>query len=196
LTVTFGIKTGAYNQDFYSDGGVTHDFAPVPTGTATNHGTITNHVTGNYGAFAFGYSTNNGPDFTTSWTRSEIIAGREALHFVGGGTGFVDARGIFTDTITIQGDWSVAGTGQNSHQLNNIDPSFTIRNDFIYSHATNTTTFFVFNRDMQVSGPSIDFYLFGSVAAVPEPSTWAMMLLGFAGIGFATYRRKRNFTVA
>jgi hypothetical protein len=29
-----------------------------------------------------------------------------------------------------------------------------------------------------------------SVAAVPEPSTWAMMILGFAGVGFMTYRRK------
>jgi hypothetical protein len=28
------------------------------------------------------------------------------------------------------------------------------------------------------------------VAAVPEPSTWAMMLLGFAGVGFMAYRRK------
>jgi hypothetical protein len=27
-------------------------------------------------------------------------------------------------------------------------------------------------------------------AAVPEPSTWAMMLLGFMGIGFMAYRRK------
>jgi hypothetical protein len=27
-------------------------------------------------------------------------------------------------------------------------------------------------------------------AAVPEPSTWAMMLLGFAGVGFMAYRRK------
>ena len=27
-------------------------------------------------------------------------------------------------------------------------------------------------------------------AAVPEPSTWAMMLLGFAGLGFTAYRRK------
>jgi hypothetical protein len=27
------------------------------------------------------------------------------------------------------------------------------------------------------------------LAAVPEPSTWAMMLLGFAGIGFLAYRR-------
>ena len=32
---------------------------------------------------------------------------------------------------------------------------------------------------------------FGStIAAVPEPSTWAMMILGFAGLGFMAYRRK------
>jgi PEP-CTERM motif len=30
----------------------------------------------------------------------------------------------------------------------------------------------------------------GSISAVPEPSTWAMLLLGFAGIGFMAYRRK------
>jgi hypothetical protein len=27
------------------------------------------------------------------------------------------------------------------------------------------------------------------VAAVPEPATWAMMILGFAGVGFIAYRR-------
>jgi hypothetical protein len=31
-----------------------------------------------------------------------------------------------------------------------------------------------------------------TVAAVPEPATWAMMILGFAGIGFMAYRRKQN----
>jgi PEP-CTERM motif len=29
-----------------------------------------------------------------------------------------------------------------------------------------------------------------TVSAVPEPSTWAMMILGFAGVGFMAYRRK------
>jgi hypothetical protein len=29
------------------------------------------------------------------------------------------------------------------------------------------------------------------VAAVPEPSTWAMMILGFCGIGFMAFRRKQ-----
>jgi hypothetical protein len=28
------------------------------------------------------------------------------------------------------------------------------------------------------------------VAAVPDPSTWAMILLGFAGLGFMAYRWK------
>jgi len=32
----------------------------------------------------------------------------------------------------------------------------------------------------------------GSWALVPEPSTWAMMILGFAGLGFAGYRRTRK----
>jgi hypothetical protein len=31
-------------------------------------------------------------------------------------------------------------------------------------------------------------------SAVPEPSTWAMMILGFAGIGFMAYRRKSKPT--
>jgi PEP-CTERM motif len=30
------------------------------------------------------------------------------------------------------------------------------------------------------------------IAAVPEPSTWAMMLLGFIGVGFVAYRRNQG----
>jgi Protein of unknown function (DUF642)/PEP-CTERM motif len=29
-----------------------------------------------------------------------------------------------------------------------------------------------------------------TISAVPEPSTWAMMILGFLGVGFMAYRRK------
>ena len=31
-----------------------------------------------------------------------------------------------------------------------------------------------------------------TIAAVPEPSTWAMMILGFAGVGFMAYRRRNQ----
>jgi hypothetical protein len=39
------------------------------------------------------------------------------------------------------------------------------------------------------AGP-VTYDLTSLAADVPEPSTWAMMLLGFAGIGFMAYRRK------
>ena len=31
-----------------------------------------------------------------------------------------------------------------------------------------------------------------NVGAVPEPSTWAMMLIGFAGLGFLSYRKSKQ----
>jgi hypothetical protein len=39
-------------------------------------------------------------------------------------------------------------------------------------------------------------FTFTNVTAVPEPSTWAMMLIGFAGLGFAGYRRARELRAA
>ena len=35
----------------------------------------------------------------------------------------------------------------------------------------------------------------GLTLNVPEPSTWAMMILGFAGLGFAGYRKSRKAAV-
>jgi hypothetical protein len=44
-------------------------------------------------------------------------------------------------------------------------------------------------------GYTYAFAAAGFSSGVPEPSTWAMMLIGFAGIGFMTYRQtKRNTT--
>jgi hypothetical protein len=54
------------------------------------------------------------------------------------------------------------------------DPQFTIG------------SFTLTNPVLQLS----DTLTISAVAAVPEPSTWAMMILGFAGVGFMAYRRK------
>jgi hypothetical protein len=45
------------------------------------------------------------------------------------------------------------------------------------------------NQSIQFDNIGLD----GAVlAAVPEPSTWAMMILGFAGLGYMTYRRRNQ----
>ena len=49
--------------------------------------------------------------------------------------------------------------------------------------------------DITHQGPfNAAFSLTGTM--VPEPSTWAMMLLGFAGLGFAGYRQMRKASPA
>ncbi len=39
-------------------------------------------------------------------------------------------------------------------------------------------------------------FLVGNSGSVPEPSTWAMMLLGFAGLGYAGFKRASKITLA
>jgi PEP-CTERM motif-containing protein len=60
----------------------------------------------------------------------------------------------------------------------NLDPDWLRIGTDIVGGATPPT----FNMAFSLTG----------VNAVPEPSTWAMMLLGFAGIGFMAYRCKHN----
>ena len=43
-----------------------------------------------------------------------------------------------------------------------------------------------------VGAPTFNAAFSLSGALVPEPSTWAMMLLGFAGLGFVGYRQARK----
>jgi len=52
----------------------------------------------------------------------------------------------------------------------------------------NVDTFLYFN-DVHPTAPVQALWAQGFEAAVPEPSTWAMLLLGFVGLGFEGYRR-------
>jgi hypothetical protein len=57
---------------------------------------------------------------------------------------------------------------------------------FEYTQAGDYTTYYLGG-----SADSADLPVIEDVSAVPEISTWAMMLIGFAGIGYACYRRAR-----
>ena len=53
-------------------------------------------------------------------------------------------------------------------------------------------------RAVDAMGPrsELDYQFAGINAAIPEPSTWAMLLVGFAGVGFAGYRRSQKGSAA
>jgi hypothetical protein len=47
-----------------------------------------------------------------------------------------------------------------------------------------------------VPPPGVNVYDGTSTGAVPEPSTWAMILIGFAGLGFAFRQSRRKVAMA
>jgi hypothetical protein len=53
----------------------------------------------------------------------------------------------------------------------------------------------VFYADRAQTQAVLDFDLVGpgaNITAIPEPSSWALMILGFMGVGFMAYRRKAH----
>jgi len=50
----------------------------------------------------------------------------------------------------------------------------------------------IVGKDVDGIAPTFNAAFSLSGAAIPEPSTWAMMLLGFAGFGYAGWRRARK----
>ena len=70
-----------------------------------------------------------------------------------------------------------------------------ITND-VFGGATFSVSNFPNPDDFQVSVTLPDGFSIEGIGGVPEPSTWAMLLIGFAAIGIAGYRKSRreNFT--
>ena len=57
-------------------------------------------------------------------------------------------------------------------------------NTYFYYYSSHPSTYV-----HQIVGNELYNEVLGLPSPVPEPSTWAMMLLGFLGLGFAGYRR-------
>ena len=187
---TFSLLTGAFGMVIDTTGGVTTTFTVPPAGTPSMVGDVVNDGAG--GTFHFMYSVANGPDFASSVTESETQFGHNVLHFSGGGTNFADIGAIFVDNIFLTGNWSAAGTSAGDHTGLTFDPSFNLINDFVYDPTYNWTLLTISTGNFQGGTPGINFFLVGDTVStsVPEPSAWAMMLIGFAGVGFALRRRK------
>lgn len=86
--------------------------------------------------------------------------------------------GVFNSTVNI------TGTG---------NPFTPIGIDL--SAFSNVTSIAIVN-DIDAAGLGFDDFIFSVGGGVPEPSAWALMLLGFGGIGLAARRNRRAFLAA
>lgn len=93
-------------------------------------------------------------------------------------------------------DWLVDIGGAADYNHNFVELEFTTTNPHSLIGFTGGTIFAdgvaqTFNGSGCVAGCGSPGTFTGTISpAVPEPSTWAMMILGFAGIVLMTYRRK------
>jgi hypothetical protein len=92
---------------------------------------------------------------------------------------------------------SIGGTSWVSSDFNVADHGFTgwqsATVDFKASSATEVLSFLAYGN---LPVPPFALVSTVSVTAVPEISTWAMLLAGFAGLGFVGYRRAKNRAIA
>ena len=51
---------------------------------------------------------------------------------------------------------------------------------------------YITSIDLRSTGQALEVDNFGVIAAVPEPATWGMMLLGFGAMGVSLRRRRRS----
>jgi len=146
-------------------------------------------------------------------TREFDITGSDfSLVFVGSGDTPIDPAtldvtvtwdpsasfGPTTSGVTVNSfnlPYTVAASGVSSVERRggcyNLGSSFCIFVQFPASESRWAATFF------EQSPADGSYWVAQNVTAnaspgTPEPSTWAMMLLGFAGVGFAWYRRVRR----
>ncbi|WP_294536985.1 PEPxxWA-CTERM sorting domain-containing protein [uncultured Rhodoblastus sp.] len=104
---------------------------------------------------------------------------------VGDGTGSNTSGGLGINIV----DWY---SGVNGQPLNQ-QPAGTVNLNGWYYGTASGNDFSNFVSQTPFAAPILNFYGTPiSTGAVPEPSTWAMMLLGFAGLGLAGYRRQRK----
>jgi hypothetical protein len=92
-------------------------------------------------------------------------------------------------SIVLNGVALYSGPTDGSSQYTSFTP-------FVLSDAlksgTNTLDFFVMNYPRVGGNPSGLNVEFTGITGVPEVSTWAMLLIGFVGLGFAGYRKSKG----
>jgi hypothetical protein len=153
-----------------------------------------------------------------TWTSTQSDAvfgysGSNALGVNGTWSGLIEAATNSTGSMTVTFSSPVNAVGGFINYAQNFNGTntglisvFDTSNTLIESHTFNVTTtgatnaevFLGFSESALISsftltGFDIAITNLTVASPVPEPATWAMMILGFAGIGLLAYRRSSAF---
>jgi PEP-CTERM motif len=127
----------------------------------------------------------------TSITAADITDTTPGFDIVIPVNGVPGPSGGFGDfSVGLQGDWN----GTSNHFAGPI--TFDISGISVSDFVVNSDGYFAVADALGNVGTGDIGGKIGTVVGTPEPSTWAMMLLGFAGLGFAGYRKSQRGRIA
>lgn len=177
-------NTGSYNywDEIYSGAGCTTCDNAALTGGL---GDLTDGVVASDNWFVTEAPAGNGP--YVGWTIDPLIT----FHFAAG-TSIDSIRIDFDDSdgaggVSVPGSFDINGVNYLVPEPAGSAPSF-----FTVSGLGFLGDTFTLQANRKNSWVMLSEVTFVGAGAVPEPSTWAMMLLGFGAVGFAMRRSKQR----
>jgi len=141
---------------------------------------------------------NNGAQFTSG--QLEDFLGHSGTNPPGPLSAFLGATKTVDPTATgyyigLAEVGNITTVGQNARN-NALGTTFSLTPDFYAQGGLILGNLFLANGDILSTAQSSALFYNGpngvpfSTPPVPEPSTWAMIIIGFAGVGFMAYRRR------
>jgi hypothetical protein len=130
---------------------------------------------------------------------TETFPGGSPAHWAGGNT----LTTLLIDTVPGTGakpkDMIVGSSPASNNGFDQFDPYINGTGTFTIAASLSNVDFFTISDVKFYFGTvptEVDGHPGGfPVGSIPEPSTWAMMILGFFGVGFVAYRRKSQMSL-
>ena len=151
------------------------------------------------GDWRFSYQTLATPVGPSTNEQNHLVTlpfqGFDALDLVANPFGFLDPGGTFNVSVVIPGNFSASGAVAGGHELVNINPAFSITNNFVYNASTNTTLFSATDSNWQSPAVDLKLGLFETpTSSVPEPASGVLFGAGLLGMLWVM-RKRRSATI-
>lgn len=172
LTVTEGQNNSADEQKIYLDADIAKS--------------ITGHVGSQSGTPSVTFTSSDTLDAKNGFASIDSTSNRTVFHdlklTIAAGYTFTDL--VFD--ILSPPDFSIAASNGGTATLTSLGNG----NTEFTALAIGGTKLTWISLHSDVGFSQVKQFQLSGVAAVPEPTTWAMMVIGFAGLGFMAYRRR------
>jgi PEP-CTERM motif len=158
-----------------------------------------NWVGGGLNSFSFSLLGESGTLSVANLMNGTFSSGWSGLNTGGGNTDGMGTQGFYL-TDGLNGNSSMDHASLSFDLVASGSGAALSTGDFVLGGtAPDTGRAYYFLADLYCGGTSCGNTgmtgLVGAVSAVPEPATWAMMLLGFFGLGFAFSRSRRRVSL-